>query len=267
MELSLAGWSLNPLFRASSEPLKLLDFPQFARDTFGIDAVELNNIYFESTDAAYLDRLVASAEKAGSKLLNVAVDEKGDLASSSQDARLESVNNYARWIRIAKAIGAPAIRANSGGKDVVDRSAAIESCIDSFRRLCDVGTAHGVAIMIENHWGISADADVMVQIVEGVRQTHGNGAMFTLPDFGNWPDEVDRYASLTKIMPFARAVHAKVSEIDEHLNHPRFDHVRCIRIARDAGYDGHLGIEYEGKSDPIEGIRRGTKLLRQILGA
>lgn len=266
MDLSLAGWSLNRLFRAAGDPLKLVDFPQFARDTFGIDAVELNNIYFESTDAVYLDRLVSDAQKSGSKLLNVAVDEKGDLSASSQDARLDSVNNYARWIPIAKAIGAAAIRANSGGKDVADKNAAIEACIDSFRRLCDVGRAHGVAIMIENHWGISADADTMVRIVEAVRQTHGSGAMFTLPDFGNWPDEADRYTSLTKIMPFAHAVHAKVNEIDENLNHPRFDHARCIQIAKDAGYDGYLGIEYEGKSDPIEGIRRGVRLLRQLLG-
>lgn len=266
MELSLAGWSLNPLFRSAQTPLKLVDFPKFTRERFDIDAVELNNIYFESTDAAYLDRLVKSASDAGSVMLNIAVDEKGDLSASSRDARLESVNNYARWIPIAKAIGATAIRANSGGKDVADHNAAVEACIDSFRRLCDVGRANGVAVLIENHWGISADADTMVRIVRGVRETHGSAAMFTLPDFGNWPDEVDRYASLTRIMPFAGAVHAKVNDIDESLNHPRFDHRRCVEIAKAAGYDGYLGIEYEGKGDPVEGITRGAKLLRQILG-
>ncbi len=265
MDLSLAGWSLNPLFRASTDALKLVDFPQFARDRFGIGAVELNNIYFESTDAAYLDRLIAAGQKANSNLLNIAVEEKGDLSLLSTDARLESVSNYARWIPIAKAIGAKAIRANSGGKDVTDKNAAIDACIDSFRRLCDVGRTNGIAILIENHWGISADAGTMVRIVEAVRQTHGSGAMFTLPDFGNWPDEADRYASLARIMPFAGAVHAKVNDIDENLSHPRFDHARCIRIAESAGYDGYLGIEYEGKGDPIVGIERGTRLLRQIL--
>lgn len=271
MQLSLAGWSLNSLFRSATHPLKLLDFPQFTRDHFGIDAVELNNIYFESTEPAYLDRLIANAQKAGSTLLNIAVDVPGDLSARDNGVRLESVRNYAAWIPIAKAIGTTAIRANSGGKDVTDRdgepfTAAVEACIDSFRRLCDVGRDHGIAILIENHWGISADADTMVRIVEGVRKTHGGGAMFTLPDFGNWPDGVDRYASLTKIMPFARAVHAKVNDIDENLNHPRFDHARCIEIARSAGYDGYLGIEYEGKDDPMLGIERGARLLRQILG-
>jgi sugar phosphate isomerase/epimerase len=90
--------------------------------------------------------------------------------------------------------------------------------------------------------------------------------MYTLADFGNWPEEADRYASLTKIMPFAAAVHAKVNDIDENLNHPRFDHRRCIQIAKDAGYTGYLGIEYEGKDDPVLGIGRGARLLRSILG-
>jgi hypothetical protein len=135
MELSLAGWSLNSLFRRPQDPLKLLDFPRFARETFDIDAVELNNIYFESTEPAYIDRLVKATSKSGSIILNIAVDVKGDLSSGDDAARLEAVKGYAQWIPIAKAVGATAIRANSGGKEVTDRDAAINSCIDSFRRL------------------------------------------------------------------------------------------------------------------------------------
>ena len=118
MQLSLAGWSLNKLFRATESPLKLVDFPAFTRDTFGIEAVELNNIYFESTERAYLDRIVAAAAKAKSKLLNVAVDEPGDL--SSTDVSLRGWRRWSGthdWIPIAAADSAArAIRANSGGK-------------------------------------------------------------------------------------------------------------------------------------------------------
>ena len=267
MQLSLAGWSLNPLFRREADPLTLLDFPAFAHDTFGIDAVELNNIYFESTEPDYLDKLNAAAEAAGSKLLNIAVDVKGDLAGFSEGPRLNAVDRYADWIPIAAELGCTAIRANSGGGDVGDRKEqAIAACVDSFQRLADVGLKHEVAILIENHWGISSDLAVMTRVVREVRKSHGNDAMFTLVDFGNWPDEVDRYEAIRQTMPFAGAVHAKVNEIDEQLNHPRFDHATCLKIARDAGYDGYLGIEYEGATDPVEGVRRGATLLRRLLG-
>ena len=46
MEISLAGWSINRRFRSQENPLSLLDYPQLARDEFGINAVELNSPFF-----------------------------------------------------------------------------------------------------------------------------------------------------------------------------------------------------------------------------
>ena len=265
MKLSLCGWSFNRLFRREPSPLTLLEFPAFARDQFGIDALELNNIYFESTEPTYLDRLRAAADAADATYLNIAVDEPGDLSSDDEATRLATVERYARWLPVARYLGCGVIRANSGGRDARDRGRAIANCTDSFRRLCELGHAHGVALMIENHWGISSDPEVMVGVVEAVCDTHGADAMHTLCDWGNWPDDVDRYAAIERTMPLAIAVHAKVNDIDAELNHPRFDHARCLAIAREAGYDGHLGIEYEGPADPVEGVRRGATLLRRLI--
>jgi hypothetical protein len=118
---------------------------------------------------------------------------------------------------------------------------------------------------MENHGGISADADTIVWIMTELRKTHPPEAFGTLPDFGNFPDDVDRYESLRKIMPFAKAVHAKVRDIDENLDHPKFDHARCIQIARAAGYDGYLGIEFEGPGDEVEGVRRAARKLPALI--
>jgi len=265
MKLSLAGWSLQKLFRAAENPLKLLDFPRVTKEKFGLDAVELNSPFFVSRDAKYLKELATSAQRAGVKLLNIAVDEKGDLASEDESKRKEGLAAYGQWIPVAKAIGCSAIRCNSGGREVKDRGTAVNHCIDSFRRLADEGQKNGVTILMENHGGISSDAETIVHIMETLRRSHGPSAVGTLPDFGNWPDNVDRYASLSKIMPFAGAVHAKVLDIDAQLNHPKFDHARCIRITREAGYHGYLGIEYEGSGEPNEGVRRAIKKLTPLL--
>ena len=91
-------------------------------------------------------------------------------------------------------------------------------------------------------------------------------AIGVLADFGNWPDSIDRYDALRQILPYTVATHAKVNDIDEFLNHPRFDHRRCVQLCRNAGFEGHLGIEFESETlDPVIGIRRGVDLLRPML--
>jgi sugar phosphate isomerase/epimerase len=265
MDLSLAGWSLQRLFRRSENPLKLTDFARFSKEQFGITALELNNIFFESTDPKYLSELRASAEDAGCRLLNIAVDEQGDLSNTNHLHREIAILNYARWIPVAAEIGCSAIRANSGGKDLSNPQASLQACIESFRRLCDIARPLGVAVLMENHWGLSSDPEAMVRLMEAVESSHGKGAIGTVPDFGNWPKEIDRIAALKRILPYAQAVHAKVMDIDESLAHPAFDLEACVRATRESGYKGYLGIEYEGSGDCVEGVKRASRKLRGLI--
>jgi sugar phosphate isomerase/epimerase len=265
MKLSLAGWSLHRLFRAANNPLKLVDFPALAAERFGIDAVELNSPFFPSRDARFVRQLASAAERARVRLLNIAVDEVGDMSADSDAERNRAVMNNGRWVSVAAEVGCVAIRANTGGMGIIDTDKALLACVDSFRRLTDLGVKYGVTILIENHGGLSANADHLIFLIEEVRLTHGVNAIASLPDFGNFSETTDRYAQLAKILPYARAVHAKVDEIDADLSHPKFDLSRCVQLTRDSGYNGYLGIEYEGSGDPLEGVRRAIAKLSPML--
>ena len=269
MKLSIAGWSLWRHFRQQEIPaLALVDFAAVVREKFDIDAVELNSPFFESTDAGYLRSVVAAADKAGVKLLNIAVDEKGDLSSDDVAARQLGLESYGRWIDVAAAMGIAAIRCNSGGKTITDKQLGERHCIESFTRLAERGANAGVRILIENHWGISSDPDVVYRIVTGVRKAVGDQHMAALPDYGNWPPEVDRYAALERTLPLAGAVHAKVLEVTEaggRLEHSAFDLARCVALTRAAGYDGYLGIEYEGPAPQFDGVAKAVALMRGLI--
>lgn len=236
-----------------------------AMNRFGLDAVELNSPFFPSRDAKFVKQLSGAAEKARVRLLNIAVDEVGDLSSDGDFERNRAVQNFGRWVPIAADLGCMAIRANTGGMGLVDTDKALMCCVDSFRRLADLGVKHGVTILIENHGGLSADPDHVVHIVNEVRLTHGNTVIGTLPDFGNWSESADRFAGLAKILPLARAVHAKVYEMNDQLEHPKFDLARCVELTKQAGYDGYLGIEFEGTGDPIEGVQKAISKLTPML--
>ena len=91
----------------------------------------------------------------------------------------------------------------------------------------------------------------------------------TLPDCGNFDlgggKEYDRYKGVAEMMPFAKAVSAKSHDFDANGNETHTDYRRMLKIVLDAGYHGHMGIEYEGEkiSEP-DGIRATKKLLETV---
>lgn len=246
--------------------MALVEFAPLVKERYGVDAVELNSPFFESTDAGYLRSVVAAADKAGVALLNIAVDEQGDLASEDAGARELGLASYGRWIDVAAAMGIKAIRCNSGGKTLTDKAAGERQCIESFKQLAGRGAKAGVKILIENHWGISSDPEVVYRIVTEVRRAVGQEHMAALADYGNWPAEVDRYAALARVLPVAGAVHAKVLEVSDAGDHVAFDLAKCVALTRAAGYDGYLGIEYEGPVPQMDGVAKAVKLMRKLIG-
>ncbi len=265
MYLSLAAWSVHPLLFDRQRPLALLDLPAFTRDTFGLTALEPVSGFFKSTEPAYLDDLKAGADAAGIALLNLAVDAPGDLSADAPSEREKGMAANVAWVAVAERLGIAAMRCNTGGKQAADRGAALGRCVESFQAICDEGKRRGVKILVENHWGLSDDPALIVRLVEAVRDSHGPDAIGTLPDFGNWHPETDRYAAVEAVMPYAGAVHAKAMALDADLNHPAYDLARCVKIAQTAGYDGPLGIEYEGGGDCVEGVKRATRKLEPLL--
>ncbi|MCC7518943.1 MAG: sugar phosphate isomerase/epimerase [Verrucomicrobiae bacterium] len=260
MQLSLAGWSLCRQFIQDRRPLTLLDFPKVARRRFGIAAVELNNVFFADTSAKYLRELNRRAKGEGVTLLNIAVDEAYDMCSRGWLGR-RAVNAYAWWISVAAELGCSAIRANSGGGQIKKFSSGdLRACAENFAALAARAKPYRVRIVMENHWGLSSCPERMLK----VRRLAG-GCFDFLPDFGNWPEGTDKYAALSKIMPFAKAVHAKIKDIAADGSHPAFDLGRCVQVAKASGYDGWLGIEYEGKGDADTGIRRAVRELKKYL--
>lgn len=267
MEISLAGWSLHRRFQHKDNPLALLDYPQLARDEFGICAVELNSPYFvykgpqeqAGIAAEYLDELRARAESAGVRLLSIAVDGDGDLAAPDEAERKRCVEAHRKWFDICRKLGCTSFRANSGGHDTPDRDRAVEQCIKSFRELAAMAEETGIRLLMENHGGVSQSPDTIVEIMQAV----DSDCCRVLADFLNWPPEEDKLANLRKIAPYAWATHAKFLSFDESGESNEIDCAEVMEIFRDAGYSNPFGIEYEGPTDDHEGVLKSKALLER----
>ena len=258
--ISLAEWSLNRALRAGK--LTHLDFPRVAKQEFEIDCVEFVDQFFpdKAKDTGYLEDLKTRADGEGVALGLIMLDTNGPLGAGSDKARAGAVDKTFAWIDAAAFLGCHAIRVNARGGGTPDelRGRMIESC----SQLADYAAERDINVTIENHGGPSSDPAWLVSVMEGVNKPNFG----TLPDFGNFPPEVDRYDAVEAFMPYAKAVSAKAMGFTPEGLVKETDFFRMMRIVRDGGYTGYVGIESSPPSaeQEADAIRMTRDLLRRI---
>ncbi|MEY2854051.1 MAG: hypothetical protein RL030_1183, partial [Pseudomonadota bacterium] len=178
-------------------------------------------------------------------------------------ARTKAIENHHKWVRAAKFLGCHSIRVNAQSSG--DIGAQLDYAVDGLRRLSEFGAQHGINVIVENHGGWSSHGKWLSLVIEQV----GLPNCGTLPDFGNFritkETSYDRYLGVQELMPFAKGVSAKSYEFDAAGDETTIDYLRMLKIVTDAGYRGHVGIEYEGKDpDDRKGVRQTQALLVRI---
>lgn len=270
-KISLAGWSLHRTIGEGEGKVPMLEMPRMTREDFGIEAIELVNNMLASTEPAYLAQFAKNAADHNVKILLIMCDGLGALGGDTEDARREAIANHKKWIDIAADFGCHSIRTNWSGapreiiEDPLGLRAFILRSVKPFREVCDYGAAKNISVIIENHGGASSYVEAMVQLMTAVDH-EGFG---TLPDFGNFPEGVDKYLGIDVLMSYAKAVSAKCYDFDDTTGlETVLDYERLMAIVADKhGYDGYVGIEYEGsrQSEP-DGILACKALLERLRG-
>lgn len=265
-KISLAEWSLHKaLF---SKQIDNLDFPKIAKETYGISGVEYVNQFFKDKagDAKYLADLKKRAEDHGVTNVLIMIDGEGDLSEPDKAKRDQAVKNHEKWVDAAVALGCHAIRVNTGGHYSASN---VDSAAEGCGALAEYGVKNKMHIICENHGGPSSDPDALLALIKKV----GMKNFGTLPDFGNFPNKdhvysIDVYEAIARMMPHAYGVSAKSYDFDDAGNEKHMDFARIMKIVTDAGYNGWVGIEYEGSklSEP-DGIKATKALLEKLRGS
>jgi len=260
-KISLAQWSLHRRLRGQQQPaLDNLDFAEAARG-FGIEAIEYVNQFFKdkAKDKKYLAEMKKRAADAGVRSLLIMCDGEGHLGDPDPQKRTQAVENHYKWVEAAKYLGCHSIRVNAHSSGTYDEQRKLTA--DGLRRLSEFAAEYKLNVLVENHGGLSSNPRWLTAVIKDV----GMPNCGTLPDFGNFPAEVDKYEAVAMMMPYAKAVSAKSHEFDAQGNEVRTDFRRMMRIVLDAGYHGYVGIEYEGSKLPENaGILATKRLLEEI---
>lgn len=269
-KISLAEWSLNK--QLFSGQLTNLDFPAKAKNDFGIDAVEYVNQFFKdkAQDREYLQELKKRCSDLDVTSVLIMCDGEGGLGDTQEAKRLQAVDNHKKWVEAAQFLGCHSIRVNAYGEG--SREAVAEAATDGLARLSQFAKDYKINVIVENHGGYSSDGKWLSQVIANTKMDNCG----TLPDFGNFcvvmgenecKEWYDRYVGTEEMMPYAKGVSAKSMAFDAQGNCVETDYNKMLQIVKDAGYHGHIGIEYEGSGlSEDEGIRATKALLERVGG-
>lgn len=272
-KISLAQWSLHRAF----EKKELLpeDFAAIARNTYGLEAVEYVNGFYMSEGGRqrYWNQMKQRAEAEGVKSLLLMVDNEGELGDLSDTARRAAVENHYKWVDAAQILGCHSIRVNAFGKG--GRALLKGALIDGLGSLATYAAGEGMQVIVENHGLHTSEADFIIGILKEVNMEN----LGTLPDFGNWclsaewgstrggscENSYDPAEGVRAFLPYAKGVSAKSYAFDAKGNETLIDYEGLLRMVWEAGYEGYIGIEYEGEelSEP-EGIRATKTLIERV---
>jgi len=225
----------------------------------GIKGISFNERYFTGRDDAYIDRLKAAVKKAGRVI--VALQADGDLTLADETKRKQQIEHYQESLRIARRLGTGVMRINAGGSSRDSKAAlaaGTERLIASLKEMLPLARQLKVKIAIENHGGVSTDADNLVKVFEATDPKW----VGVLLDFGNF-HSAQRYDEITKLAPHTFGTHVKVGPLDENGDPKDYDLPRVFKVLRESKYRGSLSIEYVGKVEATLGVDHARDLIRK----
>ena len=270
LNISLAQWSLHRAFEKGE--LNPIHFPAIARQ-YEISAIEYVNGFYrdKATDEKFWNELKQTAANEGVQNLLIMIDEEGDLGNVNAVARTTAVENHYKWLNAAHLLGCHSVRVNAFGEGSSEE--VQKAMIDSMQKLGEYAAPLNLNVLIENHGLYSSNGKWVAEVIK----QSGKENCGTLPDFGNWclsakwgttqiecSEVYDRYQGVADLLPYAKGVSAKSYAFDADGNETRIDYLRLIKLVKDSGFTGYVGIEFEGfdMAEP-NGIRATKKLLEQ----
>ena len=243
LQISLAQWTINRELRSGK--IDNLDFAKVAAE-HGIHAVEYVNQFFmdKAKDANYLGEMKKRAADQGVKSLLIMCDREGNIGDPDSAKRKQTVDNHRKWLDAAKFLGCHSIRVNAGSSGTWDEQ--VKLAADGLSRLTAIGAKMGLNVIVENHGGLSSNADWLVEVIKKVDHKRCG----TLPDFGNFrikPGEsYDSYRGMQKLLPFAKGVSVKDRVWDDKGKQFELDYDRMLELVHASGFRGYCGIEFGG---------------------
>jgi len=209
----------------------------------GLDGVELTLYWLPSKHPSYYRKLKRLALFRGLPVSCAGIST--NFCSPNASERRREISAVEVGLDMARELGAPCLRVFAGNvPEGHTETEATRWTIESLKSCVGYAESSGVVIAMENHGGITARADNVVNIVKGVDSPWFGVNL----DLGNYREFT--YHEIAKTVPYAVHIHGKISVAEG----AKLDYQRTKEILQEEGYNGFLSIEYEEKEDAKIGV-------------
>lgn len=267
LKLSLAAYSFDRLMVRRGTPEQIanakMSIEKFVDYCVSQDlqAAELTGYYFpKNVTDEYLANLKQYTHRLGISISGTAIGNNFCLPEG--EARNKQLQDCRNWVDYAAAMGAPVIRIFAGNVPKGEtEQAAVARCVAGINESVQYAAQKGVILALENHGGITATPDQMLNIIGQVEDSPFFGVNF---DSGNFAT-ADPYSDLARIAPYAVNAQIKVALRKPDRSKYPADLERIVAILKDAKYRGFVTLEFE-EENPFEEIPKYLKTLRALIG-
>jgi sugar phosphate isomerase/epimerase len=260
LKLSIAAYSYRQFLQGKEKSMDLFDFAGLAAD-MGLDAIEPTSYYFPpDAPMEYFHKLQRHAFLLGLDISGTAIGNNFCLPPGPE--RDKTLKLTRDWIDRAAAMQAPVIRIFAGNVPKGDsEEAAAQRTIEGIKESCEYAGTKGIVLALENHGGITAEADALLKLVKAVDSPWFGVNL----DSGNFRT-ADPYGDLEKLAPYAVNVQIK-TEIQRE-GQPKkeaADLSKLVEMLKRVRYSGYVVLEYEAAEDPMKAIPEHVKTLRNLI--
>src|SRR5579872_1601531 len=143
------GWEGNTSSKVPrAQQMELKDFAAHVVEKFNVHHIEPWSPIFPSTDPKYLEQFRLAVEKAGSSVVDIAVDGRHSQYAMDAAEREASVTATNQWIDVASALASPSIRTHiDGGKN---SNPDVGLAAATLAQNAEYGAKRNVVVTLEN---------------------------------------------------------------------------------------------------------------------
>jgi sugar phosphate isomerase/epimerase len=271
------GTSTYSFWQFKNEPWRSVEKCVNAAAEMGFDAVEILHKQMTDESNAALQKIKRTAFLNGLCLNGFSTHQSFLYPDKAE--RQKNVDLTIKQIELAYAMGIGTMRVNTGtwrtskNFDELMANKGIEPpikgytdedaypwVIDGFAACLKAAEKCGVTLGLENHWGLGRTPEGVNRIVDAIKSPW---LRVTL-DTGNFLE--DPYDKLKQIADKTCLIQTKTYYGGGLWYTLDLDYDRIAKIMRDAGYQGWISLEFEGKEDPKIAVPKSLALLRKAFG-